>query len=180
MRPSIHRDDTSVVDLLVENNDVSRSLDQLKVIVVAGGSHWRSAVRSQDTTLRQRAVFRPFGRSPISLIEGGHSLLSLRRQRRNFPIRWIYNKRSTSGLADLCSPIPPKLVICRIKVLGFHRSIDYTARRRSGFTVEVNITVLARSVFEFGSLTLGKECFVCKVTRSLERSERGVVPRSLQ
>ena len=50
MGPSIQRDDARVVDLLVENHDISRSLDQLKIVVITRGRHWRSAVRSHDTT----------------------------------------------------------------------------------------------------------------------------------
>src|SRR5262249_52873172 len=42
MRSSIHRNDARVVDLLVKDDDVSRCLYQLIVIVVAGRRHRRA------------------------------------------------------------------------------------------------------------------------------------------
>src|SRR5438132_14262712 len=58
MRTVVHGDDASVVDHLVENDHVSRSLEQLNIVVVLTRDHWRSRIESQDATLSDVTVLR--------------------------------------------------------------------------------------------------------------------------
>src|SRR5213082_3412230 len=74
MRPTVHRDDAGVMDLLIENHDVAGNLHQSKIIVVAGGCHWRTAIGSHNTTLGHRAIFGALSGSRTGLVQSSHSL----------------------------------------------------------------------------------------------------------
>src|SRR6516225_503311 len=90
MWTSVRWDNARIMNLFVENHHVSGSLDEPKIIVVAGWRHRRTAVGAHDTALRHGAVFRPLGRALVRLFECGHSLLRLWRQRRDLSVRRIY------------------------------------------------------------------------------------------
>src|SRR5215468_1755692 len=115
---AVHRNNTSIVDLLVKNDDVAGRLNQLKIIVVAGRCHWRATVRSHDTTLGKRPVLRSFCEALIGFVQGGHSFLRLWCQGRNPSIRRIDNQRSTSARHELCPTVPPKFVVGGGEVFG--------------------------------------------------------------
>src|SRR5439155_7949506 len=95
--------DASVVDFLLENRHVSRTLLKLNITVVGLGKHRRSLARHQDTTLTQRPAFRSIeGATPFPCLGARRrSLPRLRRQRRNSPIRWIHNQRSSLARCPL-------------------------------------------------------------------------------
>src|SRR5262249_21751024 len=122
-----------------------------KIIVIAGGRHWRTAVGSHDTTFGHRAIFGALSGSCAGLFQSSHSLLSLGGQCRNSSVRWIDDDGRTPRLDELRSPIPPELVICVREVLGLHGSIDHTSRRRLAFTKLIHITALDCSLFKLGS-----------------------------
>src|SRR5712691_5417132 len=94
---AVERYDTNVVDLLLENRHVSRTLLKLNIAVVGLGKHWRSFATHQDATLAQRTAFRSIEGATLfpRLCACRRFLLRLRGQRWNSPIRRIHYQRSS-------------------------------------------------------------------------------------
>ena len=111
MRPPVQGDDARIVDHLVENHHVFRSLEKLHVVVVGAWIHWRSGVEPDETTRAHAAVFRAVSGASPDFRHGIRSLPRLRCQGRNPPIRRIHNQRRAPIRYDLCAAVKPVLVI---------------------------------------------------------------------
>src|SRR5438477_9577635 len=111
MRTRVRGNDAPRVDHLIENQHVSRTLEQLNQIVVSAGQHWGAGVEPYYAALGQVPVLRT-GITLSRLCEGGLRLFPLGRERRKFSIRRIHNQGTLPRGDDLCSPVYPELIVC--------------------------------------------------------------------
>src|ERR1700739_4680342 len=113
MRPPIQRYDAGVVDLLVENRDVSGTLLDLKIGIVSWRQHRRSFMRHHDAPLAQTTAFRAIIRAyffPL-LSKFCQPLLRFRSQGRNLSIRRIHDQGSPHVESMLSlRPVQPVLM----------------------------------------------------------------------
>src|SRR5438067_10136929 len=112
MRLPVEWDDANVVDHLDENRHVTGRLQNLIVVVVAGGNHWRSCGRPQDASLGERPVLWAVGRA-LSPARGAgvREPLPLGCESGNFAVGWIDNQRCLPRPDDLCPTVVPELIV---------------------------------------------------------------------
>src|ERR1700730_16063767 len=117
MRTSVERNDPRIVYHLVDDRDISRSLEQLDIVVVGARRHRRSGIEAEDAALRQRPVFMGVGVGPakVGVVARGRnevrSLLSFGRHRGKPAIGRVDDQRRALRSYDLVAAIPPELVV---------------------------------------------------------------------
>src|SRR5262245_51845820 len=65
--PAIHGHDPSIMDQFRFDHHITRALEDLHVVVVAGLKYWRTIVRPSQTACAQRPAFRTVELVPPSL-----------------------------------------------------------------------------------------------------------------
>ena len=172
MWTSVHRDDTRRVDHLSEKPHVSRSLEQLNVIVVRTGHHWWSGVEPQYAALAQTSVLRT-GVSVSGFHESGLLLFPLGRVGRKPSIRRVHNQRRSPGPDDLCSLIQPELIV---------ETDDARVRRRVKCRCDARPAFPSFSFcrrhfrFHVGHILVRQHLFPRELTGSFQRCEGGEPP----
>src|SRR5437667_6174550 len=112
------------MDHLNENHDVTRSLHDLKIIVVGCGKRGWSSGRPNDTALAQRPVLRAVEfMSFIPCYTLGLSLLPLRCQRRYLSVRRVHDQGGSRRLYNVCSAVSPKVIVASAHI-GFGSSVS--------------------------------------------------------
>src|SRR5213594_1194854 len=177
-RPSIGM--MRIMDLLIEDNDVSGHLDQPEIVVIASWRHGRSAVGSHNAAFRHGPVFGTLSRALIGLIEESDFLFGFGRERGNPAVRRIDHQRSAPGLDELCSAIPPELVVRVCEVRSLDTSVHDTSSGRSGFTIQIHVPGLHQALLIRRCFLLSEERFIRELFWAFHWCERGIVPNSLQ
>ena len=169
MRTPIEGNDAGVMNHFDENRHVAGTLHDSNIVVVGSGKHGRSSGCPDDAALRQRPVFRTVEfMSAIRRLSFGLPLAACRCQRRNLSIRRIDDQRSSPGLDDARSAIPPEVIVGAADV-GFRRSV-----------AAIHVVPLSYFVVVFSRFLFGKEFFPSKLSGSFQRRDGGETPCSLQ
>src|SRR5215467_13887891 len=117
MRTSVERNDPRIVDHLVDDRDISRSLEQLDIVVVGARGQRRSGIKTEDATLRQRPVFIRVGVGPAKVgvvaprRNEVRSFLSFGRHGGISAIGRVDDQRRALRPYDLVAAVPPELVV---------------------------------------------------------------------
>ena len=162
MRTAAQINNAGAVDHLVEDEDVSRRLDQLDVVVVRARHHRRPGVESEDAALGERTLFGIVEMVPAFL----DPLLRRGRQRRDAAVGRIDHQRGLRG--DPGPEVPPEIVVGAFHV---HRRTAVAAILVRRF--DAVLGELLRLFFR-NRLLSGE------FAGTLERSELGEIPRALQ
>ena len=168
------------MDLLIEDDDVAGGLDQPEIVVIASWRHGRSAVGSHNAAFRHGPVFGTLSRALIGLIEESDFLFGFGRERGNPAVRRIDHQRSAPGLDELCSAIPPELVVRVCEVRSLDTSVHDTSSGRSGFTIQIHVPGLHQALLIRRCFLLSEERFIRELFWAFHWCERGIVPNSLQ
>src|SRR5215471_15909153 len=117
MRTSVERNDPRIVDHLVDDRDISGSLEQLDIVVVGARGHRRSGIKPEDAALRQRPVFIRVGVGPAKdgvvapRRNAVRSLLSFGRHGGVPAIGRVDDQRRALRSYNLVAAVPPELVV---------------------------------------------------------------------
>ena len=119
MRTPIGGDDPNVVDHFAFDGHITGTLHNLQITVVARGKQGRSHAPHSDAAGAQRPVLRSVELVSFGLGAAfGHSLASLRRQRRNSSFR-PHDHRSPAVPCELgLAPVQPELTKIVMYVIG--------------------------------------------------------------
>ena len=139
MRTTVGRDDARVVDHLVDDHDVARSLQNLQVVVVGARDHRRPGVEAHDAAVGQAAVGVGIRKARVGLLCPFRVLLARSLRKGNSPIRRIHDERRALVLGELASTLVPELVVGQHAAL---RPRCVPGARRSLLRIE-QIAVLA-------------------------------------
>src|SRR5579864_9408939 len=164
MRTRAYGDDARLMHLLLHDGDVAGCLDDLKIVVVAGGQAWQG--RADDAAGIQIQVL-----GAVVWTVGAHAFipqrgspLPVRRQRRLVAVGWVINERgSTIGP----SAFPPDSVVGVGHVLRGTWGMALVAADGGFFVLR-------------GTLFSGLELAVAILGGTLERRGGGVRPGALQ
>ena len=160
MRPAVQRDDAGIVDHLGMDDDESRALEDLIVVVIGLRKHHVGNAPS-DASFPQVSILRIVGgtaRLP-RLRPRGLALLGFSGQRGHSAVRRVHDEGRPPGGDDARSAVPPEIVI-------------RTGDIRVGASVAA-IAVGAREClpFELGGFGLGEKFFARHIGGPLERRD---------
>src|SRR5436190_9330556 len=156
------------MDHLDQNRYVSRSLQNLVVVVIGGRKHGRSRRGPYQASHSRGEVLRAFRRTPCYRCPGGRCLLRGRRQGRNPAVSRIHHDRRSPGRYDFGAPVVPKLVISSSHI-------------GDGMPASAIPIVLRHDLLLIlGRFLFGEVFFARELPRPFERSDGGVRPDSLE